>query len=163
MSQSDCLREAEVLKAVRTGMWEQGVSTHVAGCPVCKEIVEASQKMQAFAHGPEQIPALPDARLVWWKAQLTESQARTEKAQEFLEWWEIISATVISAGLAGWIAWNWYAIPSLLTSTMADVWPQFWAMVSSSIMNSTPPLFSIGGVILAFVVFAIAYPSLAQD
>jgi hypothetical protein len=161
MSQVSCPREAEVFKAVRSGMWEEGLSAHLVNCVDCREIVQASRWMQALAQGSE-TPTVSDASLLWWSAQLSVRQAKTEKAQEFLDWVELISATVVSAGMAVWVGWNWYAIQSSLNSLFADSWAQFWTLVSPGV-NMTPNMLSLSSLILVVVSIVLAYPSLLQD
>ena len=162
MRQSSCAREVEVAMAVRTGKWEGDLSAHAAGCAECKEIVQTSKWMQGLAQSPQTSRALPDASLAWRRAQFSESQANVERARELLDWVEIISATVISAGLAGWIGWNWYAIQSKFISPFTDPWPQLWIDAAFKV-SATPILFSLGAVILSLVVFAVGYPLLIRE
>jgi len=162
MRQASCSQEVSILKAIRTGTWEEAVSTHLAGCAACEEIVQASRWMQALAQDCENAETLPDAGRVWWRAQVSEEQAKAERAQELLEWVELISATIFSAGLAGWIVWHWNAIQSSLTSFIADTWLHSW-IATSSVLNMALLTVSSGAVILSIVTLAIAYPMLARD
>lgn len=162
MRQESCPQEVDVVKAVRTGIWEEALSTHIDRCAVCKEIVQTSHWMQALAESSEKILTLPDASLLWWGAQLSEKQAKAERMQELLEWVEIISASVISAGLAGWVEWNWYALQTLLTSFLTDPRPQLWITASSEI-GVTPILSLLSAVILSLVAIVLTYPLLEGD
>jgi hypothetical protein len=156
MSQASCPREAVVLRAVRTGVWEEGLAAHVAKCAECGEVVQASHWMQALAQNSEK-PMLPDASLLWWSAQLSERNEKAENAQEFFDWMEIISAIVIAAGLAGWIGWNWYAIQSTFISFVAEVWPQLWT-TAGSVTDLTPIVLLLGAVIPSLIAIALTYP-----
>jgi hypothetical protein len=162
MRQSSCSQEESVLKAVRTGMWEDALSDHVAGCDACKEIVQTSQWMQALAQASEKNLSLPDASLLWWRAHLSEKQGRVERGQELQEWMEIISATVISTGLAVWIGWNWMAIQATFSSLLTEPWPLLWTDAVAA-MNTTPGVFTLGTVILSLVVIALGYSMLVPD
>jgi hypothetical protein len=162
MRPASCPQEGNVLKAVRTGIWEEALSAHLDGCAVCKEIAHASRWMQALAQGSESIRTLPDPSRVWWRAQLSEKQMKAERAQELLEWVEIISATVFSAGIAGWIGWNWHTIQSLFTSLLADAWTHSW-ITASSALSTAPMMFSSGAVILSIVAIVLAFPVLVRD
>ncbi len=162
MRQASCPQEEKALKAVRTGTWDEGLSAHLPGCGVCTEIVQVSRWMQALAEGPERTPTLPDAGLLWRRAQLSERQAEAERAQKILDWAEFIFATLLSAGLAGWIGWDWFAIQIRLTSLWADTWQQVWA-TASSVTGATPALSSFGVLILSLVATVLAYPLLARD
>jgi hypothetical protein len=162
MRLSNCPLEAEALKAVRTEMWEDALTAHVAGCAACKEIVRASHWMQALANGSQKAHSLPDPSLLWWRARLSAKQAQVERAQEMLEWVEIVAATVIVAGLAGWIGWNWLAIQSTLTSLLTEPWPQLWIDAATA-MSTTPTMFSISAAILCVIAIALGYPLLLRD
>jgi len=69
-----------------------------------REIVLASQWMQSLAQSCQR-PTLPDASLLWWRAQLSEKHAKVEKAQEFSIGWKSFlqssSREVWQDGLAG--------------------------------------------------------------
>jgi hypothetical protein len=162
MRQRSCPREVEVVEAVRTGAWEEALFTHVSQCPFCKDIIEASRWMQALAEKSDGTLTLPDPSMLWWSAQFSEKQASAEKAQGLLEWVEIISITIVSAGLAGWIGWNWNALQTILTSFLTDSWPQFWITASSEI-GTTPILSLLSTVILSFITVVLAYPLLERD
>ena len=162
MRLSNCPREEEALRAVRTGTWEDALTAHVAGCAACKEIVRTSQWMQALANGSQRANSLPDPSLLWWRAQLCAKQAQVERAQEMLEWAEIVAATVIAAGLAGWIGWNWIAIQSTFTSLLTEPLSQLWTDAVSA-MSTTPTMFSLSAVILSVVGIVLGYPLLVRD
>lgn len=162
MSQASCPQEAEAHKAVRTGTWEAGLSAHVAGCAVCREIVQVSRWMQTLAESPGETHALPDAGLLWWRAQLSEKQAEGERARKILDWAEFIFATLLVAGLVGWIGWNWIAIQTLLTSLLADGWQHLWATASFA-AGAAPILSSFGVVIFSLVAIVVSYPLLTWD
>jgi hypothetical protein len=162
MRQAGCPREADVLKAIRTRIQEEALSDHLAECAVCKEVVQASRWMRDLATDCEETRPLPDASLLWRRAQLSQLQAKAEKAQEFLEWRDIISAIVISAAVAGWIGWNWSAIQTQLASFLADAWAQTW-ITASSVVSTTAIVFSFGTVIVSVVAAVLVYPLVVQD
>jgi predicted anti-sigma-YlaC factor YlaD len=161
MRQASCPREKVVLRAVRSGLWEEGLSAHLAKCTDCREIAEASQWMQALAQGSQK-PTLPDASALWWSAQLFERRANAEKSQDILDWVELISVTVIAAGLAMWVGWNWNAIQSALASLVTEPWPQPWTD-TVSLVSSTPTMFSWSALILTAVAIALGYPWPVRD
>ena len=157
MRHANCPREVEVLKAIRAGSWEEGLSAHAATCVACGEIAQASQWMQALAQGTEK-PTLPDASVLWWSAQLSERRANAEKARDILDWAEIISVTVIAGGLATWIGWNWYAMQFMSISLLADTWPQLW-ITAGSVTDLTSIVFWLAATAIPFLVaIALVYP-----
>jgi hypothetical protein len=161
MSQAGCPREVVVLRAVRTGVWEEGLAAHVAKCGECGEIVQISQWMRALAQKSEK-PMLPDASLLWWSAQLSERNKKAENAQEIFDWVEIISATVIAGGLAGWIGWNWYAIQSTFISFVTELWPQLWT-TAGSVTDLTPIVLLLVAVIPSLIAIALVYPLAVRE
>jgi len=162
MKRAGCPREGDVLKAGRSGMSEEALRAHAAECSVCAEIVQVSQWMQTLAESPERADALPDAGLMWWRAQLSEKQAKMDRAQNILGWAEFIFATLLLAGLVGWLIWNWNLIQTRLTSISAGVQQQLLTTMSS-VAGATPFLSSAGVVILSLVVVGLVYPLLARD
>jgi hypothetical protein len=162
MKQGSCPQEEMALKAVRTGTWEEDLSAHVTVCDVCRVTVQVSGWMQALKEGPEGTLTLPDAERLWLRAQLSEKHAEAERAQKILDWAEFIFSILVSAGVSGWIGWNWSAIQTRLSSFSANAWQQLWATVSY-LAGATPILSTFGVVIFSLVAFVLAYPLLARD
>ncbi len=162
MRRSTCSKEVEISKAARTNAWDDALTLHLDECDNCKEIVQTAKWMQTLAQRSENTESLPDASLVWMRAQLLERHAKVERAQDFMDWMEIISAAVISAGLAGWIALNWYAIQFTITSVLAEPWSQLWTDAASA-MSAGPGIFTLGAVILSVVAIALGFPMLVRD
>jgi hypothetical protein len=151
-----CPQEPAVTKAVHTGNLEKSLTTHASTCAVCREIIQTANWMQDLARSPESKPTLPNASLVWWRAQLSEKQAQAGKAQDFLEWVEFTSAAAISLGLAVWLIWNWYAVQRLITwiSAGANSWATAYSMPFFF-----PPIIAV----LCSVALVLAYPILADE
>jgi hypothetical protein len=162
MRPASCPQEVSVLKAVRTGIWEEALSTHLDECADCQEIAHALRWMQALAQSSENTRALPDASRVWWRAQVSEKQAKAERAQELFEWTETLFASVFAAGSAVWVVWNWSALQLKFASYLAGTWPHSW-ITASSALGMAPTILSSGAVIVSIVAIVLAYPLLAQD
>jgi hypothetical protein len=156
VKQINCAQEAAVTKAVRTGNWEESLTAHAATCAACREIIHTASWMQGLARNSEAISTLPDASLLWWKARLSEKQAKVEKAQELSEWVEIASGAAISIGLAAWVAWNWFAIQALMTRFMGAM--QLWVTA-----YSTSLLFLPVTAVLCLALAILTYPILVDD
>ena len=82
-----CAREPELAEAVRSGRWPLGcepeLRAHVQECRRCGEmamLTAAFQQARAQAVGAADLPrpGLPNAGLLWWRAQLRPS--RNKKA-----------------------------------------------------------------------------------
>jgi hypothetical protein len=162
MMRANCPREGDTLKAVRGGTVEEDLRAHVAQCAVCGEIVQVSRWMLTLGESPDKTDELPDPGLLWWRAQLSEKQAKMERAQKILGWIEFVFATLLFAGLAVWTCWNWNVIQPPLTSLLAGGEQQIWGTVLA-VAGATPTLSLFGVVALSAVVIGLVYPLLARD
>lgn len=85
MSNGLCEREIEVVNAIQTSVWQGAheLRAHAANCTLCRDaaaVAFAMAEAEALA-GAESHP-LPDASLVWWKAQLRARREAVERASE---------------------------------------------------------------------------------
>ena len=151
MKSVNCPQEAAITRAVRAGNIDESLPSHAATCAICREVFQAASWMQGLARTSESNPTLPDAGRVWWKAQLAEKQLKAEKAQDFSEWVEIISATVVSLGLAGWLAWNWFAIQGLMAWVLKST--ESW-LTAYAITNVFLPVVAV----LSLIALALGSP-----
>ena len=69
MSDLSCDREQEVIAALRSGALGPDVLRHSSTCSVCADVVAVTEFLQGEARLASQLP-LPDASLIWRKAQL---------------------------------------------------------------------------------------------
>ncbi len=162
MSQRGCPQEANILKAVRAGIWEESITTHIAACPTCRELARTARWMQSLAKTSANAPPLADPARIWWRAQLSEKQAKAERTQEVFEWTEIISASILCAAFAAWFIWDWSAIQTLAISYLAGSWPHSW-LAASLIHGTAPAIFSLSAAILSILAIILAFPLLVRD
>ena len=155
MSGMSCPQEAAVWKAVRAGEWPEALATHAAGCAPCRGIVQAAQWMQSLAQTPEKNLAVPDANLIWWRAQLADRRAKTEKTQGVEEWLAFVSGAIVPLGLAAWVAWNWYGIQSAAGGLLMGLAPQF-SLAAVPLAALAPALLFLGAI-------SLAYPLLVRE
>lgn len=155
MSRTICPQEAAVTKAARTGEWTDSLRTHAAECAICREVVQTAHWMQALAQSPAKNHTMSDADLLWRRARLAERQAQAEKSQRGLEWLEILSGAIVPLGLAGWVAWNWYAIQGEATKMLIGLVPQL-SLAAYSFSTLAPAL-------LILAALSLAYPLLVRD
>jgi hypothetical protein len=161
MSQRNCAHEEAVSEAVRSGNWEGSTARHAAECQICREIVQTSRWMQAMAGSVEGGSALPDASLLWWRAQLSERQARLERTQNAVEWSQIVSSVFVSAGLLVWAVWNWRAVVGALAWLSSDVWSRVW-LAGYLLAVSAPNTFWPIAVVVSLAMVVLAYPLLEK-
>jgi len=108
-----CEFEAQVVRAVRGGLWTEELRQHFAACPVCADAAVIAGALAETA--PVDVPA---AGLVWWKAQLKRRLEAQERALRPLVWAE---RAAILGGVAaiGWAAAWMAASDPLLAAAVA--------------------------------------------
>jgi hypothetical protein len=160
----NCSHETAVSRAVRTRDWSDSLRTHTEGCAFCSEIVGASRWMRSLT-ATQNTVALPDASVVWWRAQFAQKQRTAERAQNALAWCEIAAAAFICAGLAGWVAVDGRLLASTSAWMVAAGWPAFWVAVQSiaAIAILTPVVFSSAAVAISAGAISVACVILARD
>jgi hypothetical protein len=166
MNPLHCSLEDAVAKASVTGIWPEELAAHAGECAVCREVAETARWIQALAASPENAAGakagnfaaefgrpLPDPDLIWKRAQLDrENHRRTPPA---LEWARTALAAAAPIGLAGWVAWNWYAIEGAAGQFLVATWPQL-SMV-------TYVLASVAPAALLLAALSLGYPLLAEE
>ena len=170
MSSSCCDREVEVLEAVQAGRWQdlsdETLRRHVAACPVCADVALVARFLNEQGDLARSEAALPEAGLVWWKAQL---KARRTAAQEAAQPIAIVESAAWASGamvlLAGLI-WQWPRIDSWLKG-LGGYWPSLqladsglrdsiltlWTL-HSSVLTLSLSAFLILMALVAYAVFA---------
>lgn len=76
MSDQFCEHESAVIRASRSGKWEESLRSHASTCPICSEAMQVYAAIASLINS-EQIPPIPDPKLVWLKAQFAERQRRS--------------------------------------------------------------------------------------
>jgi hypothetical protein len=76
MSDQFCEHESAVIRAARVGKWDNSLHSHVQICHVCAETLRVHAAMSSLIRH-EQIPPIPDPKLIWLKAQFAERQRRS--------------------------------------------------------------------------------------
>jgi len=156
MMHAKCSQEEAVARAARTGDWETSLTTHADTCPICRGIMKTSSWMQNLARSSESDLRLPDGSLLWWSAQVSETQAKAERSQDVLEWIAFASVAVPSLGLTAWLAWNWYSIQGWIAWILAGAQLRMTAY-------SAPIPFSLIISILSLAAVVLIYPILVDE
>lgn len=82
MRATECPREQDMLDALCAGRWpvrcDDDLRTHVAGCPVCADLVDVAGPLLQERERLWSEIRVPSAGTVWWRAQL---RARREAAR----------------------------------------------------------------------------------
>jgi hypothetical protein len=108
---TSCEREAELLELVGTGAWpnraDADLRSHVAECGYCRELASV---ILAFSDarvsaGPSRIP---DARLVWHRAQMLARQESARRAARPVVFAQIAMGAVVVALVLLWTDPSWF-------------------------------------------------------
>jgi hypothetical protein len=147
MNELFCEKEQQVVAALCGSSRDAKILGHAGSCPVCSEVLLVCEFLRESTQlAMHEVSALPDAALIWRKAQ---ALAR-EKA--------LVRATLpiriarVSAFFVALLAAPWLILEShQLWSWMADVWPRhlsFTNRLPPSDSNETTLLLAITGTIL---------------
>jgi hypothetical protein len=150
MKHAKCPHEEAIARAARTGNWEASLTTHATTCPICREIMKTSTWMQALGRSSEGSLSLPDASLLWWRAQLSEKRAKAVGSQDVLEWIAFASVAVPSLGLMAWLVWNWYAIQGWIAWILVGAQPGMTGYSASILLSPIITLLSLAAVVLVY-------------
>lgn len=120
MRKFECECETEVLEGLRSGAWEPELRQHAQECAVCSELVMVAEFLQSEAAIPASEPALPDAGMMWWRAQLAARRAAVTRA----------TRPIRLFGKLAWLGgvflalWFLFGSSSTLTSQLSQ--PPWW-------------------------------------
>lgn len=131
---NECVHEREVLDLVLADRWpdrcDPDMVAHAAACDVCGEVVAVALAMRedetrvesaVIAAQPLHQSVVPDATLVWWRAQI---RAREDAARKAARPIAMVQGIAIGIGLVAAIsttrmAWPW--IKTYVGNTVAGV------------------------------------------
>lgn len=110
-----CENELRVVRCARTGFWDAGLEQHVASCPVCTEAASIARVLNEMRSADEASAQVPDAALMWKKAQFLAARDAGERATRpisFVQRFAYALAVVCAIGASVW-RWdairNWFA------------------------------------------------------
>lgn len=128
-----CEQEQKVLSAATSGNWDAALRSHVEECPACSEVALVAGFMnEAEADFAE--ARLPDAELVWWKAQLKARRAAAERAVQPIAMFETVACAVGGLTLIAILAFFWPRVQAWADLAMSN-----WAVGSQ-----TAPVVAVG-------------------
>jgi len=131
MKRMYCEQEARLVQALSSGSLSSALEKHAAECPICGEVMLVTELLRSGME--ESPPQLPDAGLVWWKAQLASRRAAMQRATVALG---IVRLLAYSAAVAV-VAWTLFEALRLssLNSTLAQYAAAFSRGLSGSAMT----------------------------
>ena len=116
MKPRECEKELLVIEASRTGSWDAELRKHVADCHACGDVALAANALNAMNAVDLAEARIPDAGLMWWKAQLLSKRAAAERATKPISFVEHFA---YACGILAFVAvcvWQWAAIRGWLAS-----------------------------------------------
>jgi predicted anti-sigma-YlaC factor YlaD len=112
-----CDHLSSLLEAAAAGReTDPAVVDHLAGCPACRESVEAVCWMRRMADTTTEAHALPNAEVIWWKAQLLRRWQADRRAAAPIERMHKAELYAGLASLVGFVAWQWSGVTRMLSS-----------------------------------------------
>lgn len=116
MKPRECEKELLVIEAARAGAWDAELRKHVANCHTCGDVALAAEALNAMRAVDQAQARVPDAGLMWWKAQLLSKRAAAERATKPISFVEHFA---YACGIFAFVAvcvWQWAAIRGWLAS-----------------------------------------------
>jgi len=108
---TECPREADAFEAVAFGRWPAHVTrellAHVAGCPICRDVVDVAAPLQDERRRLMRAADPPGAGVVWWRATIRARAEAARTAMQPITMWQAIAATSIGAVALALIAASW--------------------------------------------------------
>lgn len=86
MKQEHCNFEEKVAEASCSGNWDDALLAHIASCSVCEEVALVANYLSESIAASHVSANLPDATLIWSKAQLAARRDAIERAMRPILW-----------------------------------------------------------------------------
>jgi hypothetical protein len=111
MKVPQCEKEKAVTEWLQSGRWPEAcdpvLRSHVEHCTVCSEVVLVAGLMREEHASLLADMRLPDAGLVWWKAQLRARREAAELATRPIALAERFAVACSLAVLLAFVVWKW--------------------------------------------------------
>ena len=164
-----CPRESEVLEFVSRAQWprlaDAELQAHADACPLCTELLAAAGAVVDLRDDQSRPPALPEASLVWYRAQVrARAEAERRAAGPMLIAQGLAVTAVLALGLVFWtdaVGWlqSWWTSPQRFWSAGLPSFEAAWTALS------VPVLWVLGGALALWLVIlplALAIARLAD-
>jgi hypothetical protein len=175
---SECAHEREVLDLVLSDRWpdrcDPDMVTHAAECAVCADVVAVALAMREdesrveadiVAASPQHPSVVPDATLVWWRAQLRAQEDAGRRAARPIAMVQGIGIGIglVAAFSFARVSWPWIrGYFAGATSNLADAAAR--GAASSGAAIAAVPLWLTVGIVAALIAAPIAvYAALGRD
>ena len=174
----ECAHEREVLDLVLSDRWpdrcDPDMVSHAAECAVCADVVAIALAMRddesrveagIVAATPQHPSVVPDATLVWWRAQLRAQEDAGRRAARPIAMVQGIGIGIglVAAVSFARVSWPWIrGYFSGASASLADLATR--SAASSGATIAAAPIWLTVGVITALIAAPIAvYAALGRD
>lgn len=174
----ECAHEREVLDLVLSERWpdrcDPDMVAHAAGCGVCGEVVAVAMAMREdearveagiIAASPRHQSVVPDATLVWWRAQLRAHEDAARKAARPIAMVQGIGIGIglVAAVSLGRASWPWIrAYVGGASAGVMDLVARSAAASGAAI--TAAPLWLTVSIVAALIAAPVAvYAALGRD
>lgn len=165
-SSARCPQEDSVVKAARTGLWNELIREHLLKCSLCREVAAAAGLMRELANSSAEDGPLPQASLLWWKYELAQRYARSERAQRPIRVMEGLSAGLLL--LATWVAMTWLtdSASGVAARMLGRAVPRFllamlWELINAG--GGLVPFALLPAIVTLGVAAGLLYPLLREE
>ncbi len=161
MSEKECKFAQSVIKqsALSTEVNDDDVSAHTSHCSDCQEALRAANWMRAFAMGAPHPRILPLPGLIWWKYQLMEREAATERATQPMLLVQAITAALAALTFLWWLIKN----PSQVSGQLEKLAPAWSGLLASLELVAAPLLIGFACAILACALLFFTFRAVSFD
>jgi hypothetical protein len=173
MKPFECEKESLVIEAVRSGSWDADLREHPAHCDSCSDAALAARVLNEMRAVDQAEARIPDAGLMWWKAQLVAKRTAAERATQPISFVERFTYACGIFCFIGVCVWQWDAIRAWFASIksasggLRSAMPTWhfdvrtvqssivsWVEKAGSLQKSSLMIVLSVGVLLIFVAFA---------
>jgi hypothetical protein len=166
----ECPHESDVLTAVYTRRWpdraDETLRAHVATCQTCADLATVSFAFEDETDGSRGRTTVPDAGLVWWRAQLRARQDAARAAVRPITVAQLVAVAVavgvlgaIFGATATWFQQGLRTLGGLMTSIASWTLPELPQLS----LSLTSQLTLIAGLTLALIITPIVVYYTVKD
>src|SRR5689334_7843066 len=115
MKTTSCSHEQSIIAAVQTECWTDALRMHLASCTPCQETFQVAGYMHSLAAVEDDPRPLPDAKVIWLKAQLAQRRASAAEALRPVETFQRVAWGVSTLVLFFGLLAKWTLLEKAIT------------------------------------------------
>ena len=96
MKNNNCIREEEIVTALRKGIVPEHLTRHISECDHCREFSDIMTFLKAESIQATEEARPPSADFLWWKSQLQKRHKRAVRATSPIAIMEIITPLILA-------------------------------------------------------------------